>query len=1091
MQRMSIKKSAGYLILAASLLCLCGCASRKVDEMTKNEDVICGGTTDTSDLNAPKEIKSDNLTSLSMGFYHEDKFDSSKGRYYTFYLTEDENGKLRLKDNSASTGYEVDEVVLDDAQAIIKKYELAKSNGIHKITAGLAPCYAECFFEAEYDSGESISFSVNSDPCAKWSGAFVDYFGSIFAKNGDEKYLVSKIDGTIKRFCFNLQEDGKLYSCDSIRVPISGVTRSFEEVASGDLPDSEYETKLNINVYDLEKDEEERNVYSYPTKEYYEGILEIVSDMEIRDFENYNSSSDFDDAQSSAEYYEFYIEFEDGKRISGASNEPEDFDNFKPIANRITEYLEDYFNTHKDDSNMSSSDENQMQTVVNTEGRYAYNKDVCAGVINRDYLTLGADDVTKYPKLRMALDKLNKKIRDEYKSDIDEFIETAQGYDDMMTAKLGKSYDHEGCYDTSTVYVMRADDEYLSFVIVKDVYWGGNRAYQMFEGHTFDSKTGEELLLKDVVKNDAELDDALWNLLFEKYGTQSFGGSLAAKYKSGKRDKVLYETKNPEYLKWCLSPTGIDVFFDNNELNMKNDIGAYVQMSFDKYPKILNVDFKKTTGQYMVPLFDEGLYYADIDGNKTQEGIEVIKKAQNNDDYSSKYGRYSVSVGGKEYSDFAKYPFDMITPYYVHKIDGEYLYIDMLGDMGRRVDAIKFTKDGPAFVKWLPTDRFSATSLEPVGEDFKYVYKPLTNPSLADATPSFEDLFCGNYVGKEDESGEEFDVHYEISCIDGVCYLNYLSDYSYGAKEIELLGKPINYGDDWYQMVKMHSFSGFAFAGDYLDGVDGKVCCLQTGQNCDLLISPGLEDDAITLQCENGYNMYPAVKEATKNNVLPPLCGAWRSTSKAGKDNCEIFVEFFEDGRCDAVLKCEGYPPHVERGSYKLKDSNGVISASVVANVLGYAQEPSEWEFAVDNNDYSIMPDDSLYDFLPKPIDDKSMSKFKRTEPGSHQIAIKAGPAGRLGELKEMWEEYSSVPVREYDVNSAESKKIINNFKSSIPADYCDVLTVEDCNEKGIMWLHGYDKVKDGNSTITVDKDYAYYDLESGEFFYLFGAAWE
>lgn len=201
-------------LLTVSLLAVCGCGGRNVVEhkigngdggnnMILNEEPVCGGVTDNTDYNAPKEIKSENLTSLSVGFYHEDKYNRSSGRYYNFVLEPDGEGKLIFKENFASEGFEVDKSVLGDVQAIIKKYNLAKSNGYHKTTAGLPPQFEKCFFEAKYDSGEYISFSENSDPSAAWSQELLEYFAYLMADHGDDKYIIPKITGVIERFKFD------------------------------------------------------------------------------------------------------------------------------------------------------------------------------------------------------------------------------------------------------------------------------------------------------------------------------------------------------------------------------------------------------------------------------------------------------------------------------------------------------------------------------------------------------------------------------------------------------------------------------------------------------------------------------------------------------------------------------------------------------------------------------------------------------------------------------------------------------------------------------------------------------------------------
>ena len=356
-----MKKTVG-LILSALLICLCGCGMPSVSVMPKEletevetdgeenmnmEDIICGGTTDTSDYNAPKVIESDDLTGISVGFYHEGKYDRSEGAYYTFYVKEDEDAKLILRDNAGSEGFEVDKSVLEGVQAIIRKYDLAQSNGIHKITAGLAPQYQECFLEAKYESGEYLSYSGNSDPASEWTGELLEYLGKIFADNGDDKYVIPKLSGVIKRFSLELKENGLYYDYDNVKVPVGGKKSSLEDIANG-TDEQEYETKIRRSIYN-EKDESEESVYAYPDQEYYDGLFDIVSNNEIRDFENLNTLSDFIGDEEPDAYYEFYIEFEDGNRISGAAVDAEAFEAFRPMAEELMAYIDNYLETHNGD----------------------------------------------------------------------------------------------------------------------------------------------------------------------------------------------------------------------------------------------------------------------------------------------------------------------------------------------------------------------------------------------------------------------------------------------------------------------------------------------------------------------------------------------------------------------------------------------------------------------------------------------------------------------------------------------------------------------------------------------------------------------
>lgn len=313
------------LAMCFMMIGLFGCGKKDTDVLNRKntEEPVCGGVTNNTDYDAPKVINSDNLVKLSMGFYHEDKFDKSNGRYYTFILESDSDGKILLKDRRDDEGFTVDKSVLDGAQKIIKKYDLAKANGVNKITAGLPPEYEECDFSAEYDSGERISFAENSDPSSEWGREFIDYFAPIFAANGDNKYLPSEISGTITCFNLEIQKDSTLYQYNT-----------------------EGENQIYRCIYDCAKEEVLSQTCVDASSEYYDGILKIVRDREIRDFENYDSASDFVSDGKTPAYYDFYIEFDDGNKMSGASCEPEILEKFMPMGTELMNYMDEFIDYH-------------------------------------------------------------------------------------------------------------------------------------------------------------------------------------------------------------------------------------------------------------------------------------------------------------------------------------------------------------------------------------------------------------------------------------------------------------------------------------------------------------------------------------------------------------------------------------------------------------------------------------------------------------------------------------------------------------------------------------------------------------------------
>lgn len=300
------------IIVMISAFAFCGCGS--------SEKYESGGTINKTDYNAPKEIKSDKLVSFSVGFFHEGDYGKEGDRYYTFIVKPDDNGKIMLQDDDTGENkIEVDEAVLNDLQDIIREYKLVEKNGYNKITAGLPPQYDTCYLEAVYDSGEYISFKINSDPEAEWTGAIRDYFAKVYADYGDDKYLPSEETKKVVRFELTVKNGDKGYF---IR---------------------EQDTYLILEEFDYLSSEMLLETRTEAASKLYEELSKLVSETNLKEFANEESFPDnvYDDYEI-PQYYDFYVKYEYGNVIKGYSDDSETFDNFLQKGTQIIKYIEDY-----------------------------------------------------------------------------------------------------------------------------------------------------------------------------------------------------------------------------------------------------------------------------------------------------------------------------------------------------------------------------------------------------------------------------------------------------------------------------------------------------------------------------------------------------------------------------------------------------------------------------------------------------------------------------------------------------------------------------------------------------------------------------
>ena len=157
-----------WCIMLAALAGLLLTACRPAEEAP-----LCGGVTDRTDHSAPKAIVSKEMTALSASFWVQDE--EGRGARWNLSAKKDSSGGV-----SASVGGAVqaqaDSSFLDAVQEVIDRFELAKLNGIDRVTAGLPPACSPTRLSVDYASGERLYFQMNGRPEAEWPRALLKLF---------------------------------------------------------------------------------------------------------------------------------------------------------------------------------------------------------------------------------------------------------------------------------------------------------------------------------------------------------------------------------------------------------------------------------------------------------------------------------------------------------------------------------------------------------------------------------------------------------------------------------------------------------------------------------------------------------------------------------------------------------------------------------------------------------------------------------------------------------------------------------------------------------------------------------------------------
>lgn len=598
------------------------------------------------------------------------------------------------------------------------------------------------------------------------------------------------------------------------------------------------------------------------------------------------------------------------------------------------------------------------------------NNENSVGNFSRSYIYPTEETVKSYPKLADSLNKYNDKITNEFSSVFPDFEGVAKRID-------------YNCTDTDEITVVRADTEYTSFCVRKYSFWGNGEPFDEYVCVNINNSTGESLDITDIVLDPVKFNDAINAAYSDKFG--------------GNEKYDFYYADDPDKINYCLTPIGLNIYFASDNPVLDNYFGKFVHVEFDEYPEALNSDYKTKSDDYVYAFNADEELRVDIDNDGEVDSVKFSPIVSSDSYDFPEYQGYSLYVDGKAYDNFSDNWCFAYKPYYVHTNDGNYLYLYFEDYETVYVHKVKFEGKEPVYKELI--DGFRLFAKEVQGHDGlgRTNRVAFTNSSVI-SNFNFGEVAVGPYIyanaeTDEDEMSERLIEIYEV---DGRYYIEYLSDFSYGAGEIEVLSdNPEILGDDCVFRTKIHYFSGFSFAGDFWG--DEYECNMVCHGSRGVSISPENPFSVDTVELYPFYDtrIHENLKQYTVNNeICKQVCGSFRTENSS--DKSESYIELFEDGTANYVIKSESYPVNFSSGIYNIEESGNANEYTINydGEMIGYACQPIEGISFIYNSDKDTLTLDGV--------------EFTRTEPGNHKFDIVPGPASRIDEIKQNWEEYYS-----------------------------------------------------------------------------------
>ena len=272
-------------------------------------------------------------------------------------------------------------------------------------------------------------------------------------------------------------------------------------------------------------------------------------------------------------------------------------------------------------------------------------------------VTLGQADADAYPEMAEVLDQIATMQENAMLDEFDNLVSTAR--EELSANRDG----FETNVSTLDVQVRRADQVVIS--LLSDSYsdYGQIENYRALHGSNYDTKSGKELALNDVVK---EINNDLALAVQEELTGHMWTGDFYSEY------AVEDYFANTPYdgFSWTLDYTGVTFYFAPGDLCDEGAMTATV--SFAKHPELFYEKYMAVPSEYMVELPLDRSFFTQLDADGAFEEISVSGYYDEERNNYTEYGIYTDTDGQYYEEDCYAHDFH---PYFVKATDGNYVYL--------------------------------------------------------------------------------------------------------------------------------------------------------------------------------------------------------------------------------------------------------------------------------------------------------------------------------------------------------------------------------------------------------------------------------
>ena len=215
-----------------------------------------------------------------------------------------------------------------------------------------------------------------------------------------------------------------------------------------------------------------------------------------------------------------------------------------------------------------------------------------------------------HKKLQDVLKALNQSALDDQKSVIDENKEYAEQEYASNPDMVEYTFDRD-------ILVARSDETVLSMAVMESSYLGGTHPFGATIGKTYDTQTGKELSLKDVVSDYDGIYEYVKTQLEENYDQSMFFED----YQDTLQKMFYDESGDYGTVQWTISRTGLSIYFNQYDLAPYVAGSQQVDISFKDQPQLFQSRYVVEKESYTKVIRENNSCFADVDGDGKEEEI--------------------------------------------------------------------------------------------------------------------------------------------------------------------------------------------------------------------------------------------------------------------------------------------------------------------------------------------------------------------------------------------------------------------------------------------------------------------------------------